>query len=168
MKKLVETGDDRKAVNTVDKRLRRLFVSAYQSFLFNQLLAERLYVMDQIETGDVAYIHRNGALFVVESAEAEQARADRFEISATGPIFGVRYKAAEAEPGWRETALLAQAGLTLDSFNMPGVRLTGGRRPYRIPLSDIDVAWQDGLLISFNLPAGGYATMVLRELMKND
>lgn len=168
LKKLIETDDPVKAVYTIDKRLIRLYVSAYQSFLFNKLLAERLATISQIEVGDIAYIHRNGATFLVESAEAEQPRVDRLEISPAGPLFGVKYLPATAEPGWRETALLKQSGLTLDSFNMPGVRLTGGRRPYRIPITDVAVDWRDGLLISFSLPSGGYATMVLRELMKND
>jgi tRNA pseudouridine13 synthase len=116
----------------------------------------------------VAYIHRNGACFVVKTAAQEQPRVDAFEISPTGPLFGEKYLPAEGEPGVRETALLEAADISLADFKVPGVNLNGGRRPYRIPLTDVNLNWDDGLVISFTLPPGGYATMVLHEVMKND
>jgi len=33
-------------------------------------------------------------------------------------------------------------------------------------LNDVDLYWDEGLIISFVLPPGGYATMVLREVIK--
>ena len=166
LKKLVDTGDEEAAIRALDHQLKRLFVSAYQSYLFNLLLVQRLPTLGRLEIGDIAFIHRNGAAFVVEAAEAEQPRADRFEISPAGPLFGKKYLPAQGEPGDREQALLRQEGVSLEDFGVPSVNLDGGRRPYRIPLADIDFWWDDGAMISFVLPAGGYATMALREIMK--
>jgi len=166
--RLIKTDDAELALRALDKRLKRLFVSAYQSNLFNQLLANRLDSLNRVEAGDVAYIHRNGACFVVEDETVEQPRADAFEISPAGPLFGVKYLAARGKAGSAEVALLQAAGISLDDFDIPGVYLKGGRRPYRIALSNISLDWDDGLIVSFVLPPGGYATMVLREVMKNN
>lgn len=168
LQRLVNTANEATALRSLDKRLKRLFAFACQSHLFNQLLVDRLPTLNRLEDGDVAYIHRNGACFLVESAAREQPRVDAFEISPAGPMFGTKYLAASGEPGAREMALLAAAGISLTDFKLPGFRLNGGRRPYRIPLAEVDLAWDDNLLVSFTLPPGSYATIVLREVMKND
>ncbi|OQY30889.1 MAG: tRNA pseudouridine(13) synthase TruD [Anaerolineaceae bacterium 4572_5.2] len=115
--KLVKTNDAAAALRAVDNRLKRLFVSAFQSELFNQLLTERLDSLSQLETGDVAYIHQKGASFVIEDAAAEQSRADAFEISPAGPLFGVKYLVARGEAGKRELAALQAAEVSLEDFD---------------------------------------------------
>lgn len=168
LQKLVRTGDMSVALEALDRRVKRLFVSACQSRFFNQLLAERLDRLNRIETGDVAYIHGKGACFVVEDAAVEQPRVDAFEISPAGPMFGEKCLLAAGEPGIREKRILENAGISPADFNVPGVNLEGSRRPYRIPLKDVAMKWDDGLVISFVLPPGAYATMVLHEIMKDD
>jgi len=99
----------------------------------------------------------------------KQPRADAFEISPAGPLFGPRYLPARGEPGRRETALLQASGIALEDFRVPGVRLDGGRRPYRVPIGEAVIRGEEeGLVLTFTLPAGSYATAVLREVMKND
>jgi tRNA pseudouridine13 synthase len=160
-------GDTAQALRVLDKKLRRLFLSAYQSYLFNRLLAQRIHNMDQLEAGDVAFIHASGAAFVVQDPALEQPRADRLEISPSGPLFGPKSLLAEGRPGQRERDLLEESGLSLAEFRLPGIKFKGARRPFRIPLTDVQVGWDDGLILSFRLPAGSYATEVLREVMKN-
>lgn len=159
-------GDAQQASRLLDKKLRRLFVSAYQSYLFNLLLASRIQALDRLEVGDVAYIHANGAAFVVQDAVLEQPRADRFEISPSGPLYGPKTLLAEGKPGQQERELLKESCLSLDGFRLPGIRLKGARRPFRLPLSEVQVGWDDGLMLQFRMPPGGYATEVLREVMK--
>ncbi len=146
--------------------MRRLFVSAYQSYLFNRLLAGRIRTLDRLEQGDVAFIHANGAAFLVKDPDVEQPRADRFEISPSGPLYGPKVLLAEGRPGEREQDLLKESGLSLDEFRLRGIKLKGARRPYRIPLTEVQIGWEDGLMLSFRLPPGSYATEVLREVMK--
>lgn len=148
------------------KNLKRLFVSAFQSDLFNQLLIQRLDSLDRLETGDVAYIHDVGAAFIVEDAAVEQPRADRFEISPSGPLFGIKTLPAQGEPGRRESAILAEQGLHLEDFDVPGLKIRGSRRPYRFKLKDAKLGWDDGLIVSFELQPGTYGTRVMAEIMK--
>jgi tRNA pseudouridine13 synthase len=161
-------GDLRQAPRALDKKLRRLFVSAYQAYLFNRLLSERMPAIDHLLAGDVAFIHASGAAFVVQDPATEQPRADRLEISPSGPLFGPKTLLAEDEPGQREREVLAQAGLSPADFRLPGLKFKGARRPYRIPLSEVELDWDEGLKIGFRLPPGSYATEVLREMMKAD
>jgi tRNA pseudouridine13 synthase len=160
-------GDVERGMRAMDKKLRRLFVSAYQSYLFNRLLAERIRALDRLEQGDVAFIHASGAAFLVKEPDIEQPRADRFEISPSGPLYGPKVLLAEGRPGQQEQDLLKESGLSLDEFRSPGIRLKGARRPYRIPLTEIQIGWEDGLMLGFRLPPGSYATEVLREVMKS-
>ncbi len=161
-----------RAIAAIPRRLRQLYVSAYQSALFNRLLAERVSegMTGAIEPGDVAYIHANGAAFVVgaaiEDAAREQPRSDRFEISPAGPIFGTKLLKAMGRPGEREEALLAAEGLELESWRRP-FEERGARRPYRIPLADLEATREGAdVRLSFFLPPGAYATAVLAEILK--
>jgi tRNA pseudouridine13 synthase len=134
------------------------------------VLEERLAGFDRVMAGDLAWKHDNGACFLVTNAAAEAARAEAFEISATGPLFGYRMTSPEGDPRLREEALLEAEGLTPASFDLPGgLAVEGERRPLRAPLgeprAEMDV---DGLIVSFALPRGTYATSVLREIMKDE
>ena len=155
------------AFSALNKKLKSLFVSAFQSQLFNQLLAQRIGSLDRLETGDVAYIHGKGASFIVDDPVSEQPRADQFEISPSGPLFGPKVMLAEGEPGRREKGLLAEQGLTPADFSISGVKIRGTRRPYRFKIKDAKTWWEDdGLMVSFELEPGAYATTVMAEIMK--
>jgi tRNA pseudouridine13 synthase len=162
------SGNLERALRAVNNELRRLAMSAYQSHLFNQLLVQRIQGLEWLEPGDVAFIHASGAAFVVQEVAIEQPRADRFEISPSGPLFGPKCLLAGGAPGERERAVLAESGLSLEAFRLPGIKMKGARRPYRVPIGDAQVDWDDGLVLQFQLPPGSYATEVLREVMKSD
>ena len=112
----------------------------------------------------------NGACFPVENVEAEQPRADRFEISPTGILFGSRVSWASGEPGRIEESVITQAGMTREALvaAAKACGFRGERRALRFPLAEL--AWSlngSTLTLSFALPPGAYATSVLRELMKS-
>ena len=153
---------------TLSKKLKNFFISAFQAQLFNELLADRLATIDQLENGDVAYIHSKGAAFIVKDATVEQPRSDCLEISPSGPLFGSKMLLAEGAPGQREQAALSGRNLSLEDFNPPGLKIRGARRPYRFILKKARTWWDNGLRVSFELQPGAYATMVMAEIMKND
>lgn len=151
-------------------RSKRLwYLHAYQSFLFNDVLARRIGLIDRMLTGDWAMKHANGACFPVENAAVEQPRADVFEISPTGPLFGSRSPWASGEAAVIEQAAVAQLGATADSLRDAAAAcgFRGERRALRMPLRELDWSLEGHVLrLSFLLPPGSYATSVLRELMK--
>jgi len=154
-----------------DRKFRNLMVNAFQSELFNQVLARRMPAIGTLQAGDLALLHRNGAVFKVEdeaAAAREQPRADAFEVSPSGPLYGPKTPLAEGAPGHIEREVLAASGVTLEDFGRPEAeRQPGARRPLRIPLLEAPEVSTDaeGLVLKFALPAGSYATIVLRELL---
>jgi len=157
-----------RALDAVTPRLKKLYLSAYQSSLFDRVLEQRLNSFDLVEEGDLAYRHDNGACFLVEDSEAEKKRAQEFEISPSGPMFGCKMKLPEGNPRVIEEKILQEESLTLAEFNLPGgLRMEGERRPLRVPIQNLSTAKDDdGLILNFSLPRGVYATTVLREIMK--
>lgn len=166
-------GKHKKAFFAIDARLKKFFVSAYQSHLFNRYLAERLPMLDQVVEGDLAYKHDHGAVFRVTDAAAEAPRAAAFEISPTGPIFGVRMTRGEGEPGRIEQAILDAEQITCDDFRaIRGMKVHGARRPLRFRADDLQLSTggdNHGAYVElcFTLAAGCYATMILREICKD-
>lgn len=162
---------DSRRRNAMSRASRMWYLNSYQSFLFNRLLAKRIATIDRLFTGDWAMKLDNGACFQVEDAEKERPRADRFEISPTGILFGSRVSWAAGEPGRIEEAVVAEAGTTKDLLVAAAKEcgFRGERRALRVPLAELEWTLTDHVLtLSFALPPGAYATSVLRELMKAD
>lgn len=156
------------AVLAMPRKLLRLYLSAWQSALFDRVVAERLQHLGTLWPGDLAYKHDNGACFLVTDPAIEQSRADRFEISPSGPLFGHKLTPAQQQAGELEAALLSAEGLAFDDLRLGGgLSLEGERRPLRVPLQDAAAqAEGDDLLLGFALPKGSYATCVLAEVIK--
>jgi tRNA pseudouridine13 synthase len=148
--------------------LRRLSLSAVQSALFNHYLARRLAdeLVRRVLPGDVMARWPFGGLFRAEDVEREQQRLDSREIVPTGPMFGRKMFAAHDEAGQREAETLQAAGLTEQSFHGFGKLLGGTRRHILIYVDDLAAAIEpEGVRLTFTLPAGAYATILLQELM---
>lgn len=151
----------------VDRREARFLVSALQAAVFNAVLASRPLPLDCVELGDVARRTDSGGLFLVGDLAVENERASRFEISATGPLFGTRMERPGPAVDARERAALEDFGIDADTLKPPpGVRLRGGRRPFRVPVGN-PIQQHDGdvLRLAFTLPAGSFATVLLEELL---
>lgn len=165
----VELLTDQVRRNKMSRAKRMWYLNAFQSHLFNLILAKRLDRIDRILAGDWAIKMENGACFLVEDAGKEQPRADRFEISPTGILFGSRVSWAGGEPGEIERSVVTAEGATPEGLTEAAKTcgFRGERRSLRVPLVELD--WKlDGsvLTLSFSLPPGAYATSVLREVMK--
>lgn len=148
---------------------RKLLVSVLQSELFNELCAARVRegMLGSVILGDLCRKEESGGLFVVEDLETERARAERFEISATGPMFGAKMRWPEADAKQREEDTLARAELDAEKLARFAKYGEGTRRPYRVRLVAPSVeADGEDLVLAFELPAGTYATIVMRELTR--
>ncbi|HSF66791.1 MAG TPA: tRNA pseudouridine(13) synthase TruD [Nitrospiraceae bacterium] len=157
--------------NRLPRSKRMWYLHAYQSHLFNNMLARRVDRLDRVLVGDWAMKMDNGACFLVEDAAKEQPRADRFEISPTGVLFGSRVSWASGEPGEIERLVIAESGIIPESLTeaAKACGFRGERRSFRIPLAGLEWALEGSVLtLSFLLPPGAYATNILRELIKND
>jgi tRNA pseudouridine13 synthase len=161
-----------------DRTRRRLLVSALQSLLFNELLARRVAerALRVLLGGEVLQRVDSGGLFVSDDRARDQARLARGELVVTGPICGPRMPLPLAgSPALAlEEEVFAAHGLTPASFAALGRLARGGRRPLEVQLSATEVAeiaddaGRPALRLEFALPAGAYATTLLREVAKRD
>jgi len=147
---------------------RSLYLSAARAFLFNQLLAHRVknQSWNQAVDGDVYIFDRSNSCF--KSTLADDSiiqRLSRGHIHPSGMLWGkgntdVSDKALEIE---REI-IAAYPAIAVGLVAMGAER---HRRPLRVNV--IDLQWSfiavDVLVVSFSLPAGSYATALLRELV---
>ena len=159
-----------KAVMCIPHRLRKLYLSAYQAYLFNRILEKRAPHLGKLLNGDIAVKHSNGAPFLVTDASIEQQRADALEISPSGPIFGYKMRLPANDVLTLETSVLTDEGVRHETFRkVMGIRLPGTRRPLRMPMTSHNVSAVNNtsICLSFTLPAGGYATVVLDEVLSD-
>lgn len=144
----------------------KFLLSALQSLAFNHYLALRINegLFEKVLTGDVCKKYATGGLFVSEDGETETQRLQAGELSYTGPIWGSKVKAAEGPAAELEAGALAGLDLTPEIMAGAGV---GDRRLGRLLLPDLQVEeGGDGLVFTFALPKGAYATSVMREFIK--
>jgi tRNA pseudouridine13 synthase len=157
--------------NVRNSFLRKLALSAAQSALFNSYLGRRLTdgLMRTVLPGDVMCKWPAGGMFVALDVRAEQARFDARETVHAGPMFGRKTFTAAEEAAARETLVLTEAGLTATSFSGFGKLLQGTRRHNLVYCDDLAAQIEaDGVRLTFTLPAGSYATVLLGEIMKSD
>ena len=154
-----------------DRFERKLFLSAYQSALFNEVLTKRIEARTfaMALAGDVLKKHESNGEFICAEPAVDQPRLDAFEVSATGPIFGPSMRAAELLPGEIEASVLAAQGVSTATFDAGGRETQGTRRFFRVPLAalEIEELTERSLRLRFELPAGAYATVLLREVLKS-
>jgi tRNA pseudouridine13 synthase len=151
--------------------LRKLALSAVQSDLFNRYLARRLTdgLLRVVLEGDVMAKWPFGGMFTAADVAAEQARFDARAIVHTGPIFGRKTFPAAATAASREEAALREAGLERSAFAAFGKLMQGTRRHNLVYVDDLTAqAEPEGVRFAFTLPAGSYATVLLREIMKSE
>ncbi len=151
---------------------RKLEMSALQSELFNRCVAERVTdrALGRVYPGDLMKRHDTGGLFAVDDElEQAQARAEQWEISPTGPMFGAKMRWPTGEARTREEALLRSMELTPEHLIKWKRVAPGTRRFVRVLVPEIGTTVSDTTVdLDFTLPAGAYATILMREIRKRD
>ncbi len=180
VKALARGASARKVVESLHVRQRQFWVNAFQSALFNKVLAARIEsgTIGTFVEGDLAFRHVGGAVFKITAEELVRdelpGRLASLEISPSGPIWGHRMTEAGGGVGELERRVLDESGVTLEQLEKFHRRIGftgGGRRPLRVPVRDPIVEGgvdEHGEYVrcAFELPSGAYATLVMREVMK--
>ncbi|MFW5966614.1 MAG: tRNA pseudouridine(13) synthase TruD [Persicimonas sp.] len=157
--------------------LKRLAASAAQSEVFNRVVAARLQreILWTVFDGDVVKKTDTGGVFVIPSDEHEecQNRLDRGELVTTGPMPGPEMIAPERDGADFEDGVLAEAGLDAELFERhrrltPGTRRRTLVQPEELSVELDETGESAALIVRFFLPAGSYATVLLREIIDRD
>ena len=174
-------GEFKRAVTRIPPRILTLMVHAYQSFLFNHILSKRVrngmsYITpepgDFLIALDEAHSGRDSWLFVTESTlekRRQQVAKNEYALAIPSPGYSTRLPPSQQSDLVKE--VLESEGVSLIEFRnseMKSLDAPGGLHRASIILTDWDSkAQDDNLLVRFSLRKGSYATVVLRELMKN-
>ena len=141
-------------------------LSAARSVVFNAILAERVNAgsWNRLQVGDVANLDGRGSVFKVDAIDEElTARCLRGELHPTAPMVGEGETLAAAAVAALEEQVQQRFPEVL--IVMRAQRMSSERRALRIAVRDLQHEFIDGTLrLRFTLPAGAFATVVLREL----
>ena len=151
----------------LSRNKRSIYISSVRSFLFNQVLARRVtdHSWNQILDGEIAMLNGSHSLFVCAMPDPVLAqRCDEFDIHPTGPLPGSGGMRPERQAAELELDSLADESAVVESLQKAGA--SAGRRALRLLADKLE--WElkeDKLVLMFELPAGGYATSLLKELV---
>lgn len=174
-------GDYLGALRTLPQNLLMMFVHAYQSYLFNRMLSERLrrgLSLRTPEVGDLVLPLDKNRLpdhdtpIPVTSDNLDKARKNALEGKAfvSGLLYGTESKFAEGVMGEIERETIEREGVSRMDFQIVGLREAsskGTRRELLAPYKDLRIEHGEGTArFAFSLNKGCYATCLMREFMK--
>lgn len=146
---------------------RSFALSAARSLLFNAVLAARVVRGDwtSLLPGDVANLEGSGSVFAVtEVDETLERRIRELDIHPTGPLWGTGSSLTTGEVLALEQRVADEYAPLAALLSAEGLRAE--RRSLRIKVDSLAAnTTGDTLELAFRLPAGAFATTVLRELI---
>ena len=155
----------------VKRQQRSLYLSAARSFLFNEVLAERVKQKNwnQYLAGDALMFDRSRSYFKTETMDQElRARVNDYNVHPSGMLYGFGQLDVKDEAHSIEQAVCKKYPKLVEGLIKAKVELA--RRPLRIMVENLN--WQfaepNCLTLAFSLPAGSYATTLLREIITQD
>ena len=160
------------ALHALPKPLQRMFVHAYQSYLFNEAVSNRVEMgINKYVEGDII-IDMEEHIVRDKTPDEFQELIDNFQANPTCPLYGTKVPYAGGKVGEMEENVLKKYDLEKSDFEVPKMPRLGShglRRSMRFQVWDTSaVAVDDGVLCEFSINKGSYATAVLREIMKKD
>jgi tRNA pseudouridine13 synthase len=170
-------------------QLQALFVQAYQSYLFNRFLSERVkqgFSLNKAEVGDhLVSVERSGLPMVhvakVASAETireanEMVKAGKMRVAL--PLIGTKQRLSRGVMGQIERKILEEEGIQGENFRVnaiPEISRRGALRAVIAPIKNFKLQGvstcasnqrESRANMSYMLPRGSYATVFLREIIK--
>jgi len=172
-------GDYAHSFMVLSSNLQRLFVHAYQSYLFNKILSRRMrsgMPLGRVLAGDVVCFARDGLpdmgrmqRVTEENLSAVNRLMERGRSFLTLPLIGFETELGEGEEGEIERAVLAEESVASEDFRVAGCQDLGSRGTRRAALCRVKPEFAfsgNSANLQFLLPKGSYATVVLREYIK--
>jgi tRNA pseudouridine13 synthase len=158
LKEMIEHGEPIRAIRAIPVSLRRFYIQAYQSFIFNQSLSAAFLDGEDLfeaQTGDVCFDHNSIIGKYVKGMDQNLAL----------PFVGYSYY-KKTRFDFQISKVLQQEEISPKDFfikEMQEASSEGGFRQAAIHCSDYS-AHDD--VVEFSLSRGSFATILLREIMK--
>ncbi len=172
----------------IPKKLGRLFIQAYQSYLFNRLLSHKLSnskTLKEARIGDsVVYLNSQGlpSNDVKHVTQTNKAKIEEELLTCKAclalPIFGYKSRISDGIIEDIGCISLTEENIDFKNFYIPDLKEFSSRgtiRPVVTSMKNFELSEiieddlnpdKNAVKLSFSLRRGEYATIVLRELMK--
>jgi tRNA pseudouridine13 synthase len=169
-------GDYAGALQVLPPKLLSMFVSAFQSYLFNLALSRRIHdghALDEPQAGD-RLLFANGRTDTVTAANRPAVQIHLKRGRCTIALFMPGKEKFEAKTtGEKATeALLQEYQISPEDFARASAfvrtKYEGAWRPVALRTEILSALEGGNLRLKFTLPPGHYATTVCREFMKAD
>lgn len=169
------------ALGALSMNLQKLFVHAFQSYLFNKMLSSRIergFPVDEAFDGDRVWASEKGRLRTAVPKNLREVNRSLAAGTASiqMPVPGYNTELSDGVIGQIERDVLAAEHVDLDAFKVescPRLASKGIMRNIRLPADvqfsvspDEQNKHRAKVVLTFFLPKGGYATAILREVMK--
>ena len=153
---------------TFKRNQRSLYLSAARSFIFNCILARRVELenWNQVVAGDVLQFEGSNSFFRTDVVDSVlTARVSALELHPTGCLWGLGNVPEHGDAWHIEQTILTQYSELRDGLEAMDLKI--GRRALRVVVDNLTWAFTDvqTLRLSFFLPAGSYATALLKEII---
>ncbi len=184
---IAHPGDYTGAFKVLSPNLQKMFLHAYQSYIFNIILSRRIACNLSIhEAYDGDIVCFKNEMGMPDTSRLQKATKDNLDginnlinrrrAFVTAPLAGYDTDFAQGAPGEIEWGVVNEMNLDLEGFKvpvMPELSSKGLRREIILPFKPEFNASEDEVneektkvVLEFSLQKGGYATTVLREYMK--
>ncbi len=169
-------------------KLRRIFVQAYQSFLFNRFLSQRIrrgISLNEAQVGDyVVSLDNHGiptdefTLVTTQSFSSVKKALNEDKMRVAIPLLGFKQSPSEGIQGEIEQGIVETENVVPRKFyvpSMPEISAPGRLRAILAPMIDLSIeqptedsvnSSKQKVKLNFALRRGSYATVLLREFMK--
>jgi tRNA pseudouridine13 synthase len=165
-----------------------MFIYAYQSYLFNRILSERIkrkLPLNKAVVGDLVLPVRKNIIeekpikVRENNLEKVNLQVSRGRAFTTGVLIGSDSEVSEGEMGEIEHKIIEEEKIDPRNFiitDIPYLSSSGSRRPLLAPVKNLEYKLKEDELnkgklllnLKFELLKGCYATSLLREFMKAD
>jgi tRNA pseudouridine13 synthase len=187
-KLVVDPKDFIGALKELPRNLITMFVYAYQSYLFNKILSERIrskIPLNEAIIGDIILPIRKGVvdekgIFVSDkNIEKVNKQISKGKAVVSSVLFGSDSIFSEEEMEEIEHKIIEKEKILPMDFiipDIPFISSSGSRRPIFSKVKNLDYKLLDddlnpgrqALILKFELQKGCYATSFIREIMKTD
>ena len=155
---LIEHGDCLRAIRALPVEMRRFYVQAYQSYLYNLTLSKAF------DYGEELFVSQDGDVCYDENSILGK-HVDGLDQRLAIPIVGYSYY-KKTRFDFYISKILEEQEITPKDFYIKEIQEAsneGGFRNSSIHVTDFEITSN---VVSFTLSRGSFATIVMRELMK--
>ncbi len=153
----------------LDRNARGLALSSARSWIFNQVLSQRILNnnWNSALIGDALQLDGSNAYFIHDGSDDSIIdRIGRHDLHPTGPLWGAGELATREGVADFESSIVDDISILPRGLESAGLKQQ--RRALRVVPGELTWSFPERsvLKISFSLPSGSYATAVLRQLVE--